>query len=321
MKGLAAAIGEALEAAGRLGCEDWLYAQHRDHAGRRRRARCCAGWSRAAAATPARRADEMAAAVAMLEELGVEPRVAAASEAWLRSLGRQRGQAVSAAGRPSAPASWCAAAPTSTCTSRPTWSSGASTTWASRAASRSWAWPASCSSRTTPRPPSAPRWCAAWCPGSPRSAPSCSTAPIGGMNPLAVEIAAREGARIGLDADRRTRTPSASTSPTSRPGRTCRCGRKLEAELRERGHRRASRSPALDDDGALLPETRAVLEVIAAHGMVLATGHLGREEVFADRGRGASRRAWSDDRGDPPRLPGPGLLGRGAARARRAGAR
>jgi len=28
----------------------------------------------------------MAAAVAMLEELGVEPRVAAASEAWLRSL-------------------------------------------------------------------------------------------------------------------------------------------------------------------------------------------------------------------------------------------
>jgi hypothetical protein len=33
-----------------------------------------------------RRVDEMAAAVAMLEELGVEPRVAAASEAWLRSL-------------------------------------------------------------------------------------------------------------------------------------------------------------------------------------------------------------------------------------------
>ena len=34
----------------------------------------------------ARRAEEMAAARAMLEELGVEPRVAAASETWLRSL-------------------------------------------------------------------------------------------------------------------------------------------------------------------------------------------------------------------------------------------
>ena len=30
--------------------------------------------------------DEMAAAAAMLDELGVEPRVAAASEAWLREL-------------------------------------------------------------------------------------------------------------------------------------------------------------------------------------------------------------------------------------------
>jgi hypothetical protein len=34
----------------------------------------------------ARRVEEMAAAAAMLEELGVEPRIAAASEAWLRSL-------------------------------------------------------------------------------------------------------------------------------------------------------------------------------------------------------------------------------------------
>jgi hypothetical protein len=33
-----------------------------------------------------RRAEEMAAARAMLDELGVEPRIAGASEAWLRSL-------------------------------------------------------------------------------------------------------------------------------------------------------------------------------------------------------------------------------------------
>lgn len=31
----------------------------------------------------------------------------------------------------------------------------------------------------------------------------------------------------------------------------------------------------------MLPATREVLAVIARHGMVLATGHLGREEIFA----------------------------------------
>jgi 3-hydroxyisobutyrate dehydrogenase-like beta-hydroxyacid dehydrogenase len=85
-KGLAAAIGEALAAGERLGCEEWLYGEiertltgadavllrrlvegSRLHAGRR--------------------VQEMAAAVEMLEQLGVEPRVAAASESWLRSLG------------------------------------------------------------------------------------------------------------------------------------------------------------------------------------------------------------------------------------------
>jgi len=85
MKGLAATIGEALAAGERLGCEDWLRREievtlaaadaglvHRLVEGSRRHA--------------VRRVDEMAAAVAMLEELGVEPRTAAASEAWLRSL-------------------------------------------------------------------------------------------------------------------------------------------------------------------------------------------------------------------------------------------
>jgi 3-hydroxyisobutyrate dehydrogenase-like beta-hydroxyacid dehydrogenase len=84
-KGLAAAVGEALAAGERLGCAEWLRAdiartlEEADGAtldrlidGSRRHAR--------------RRVEEMAAAVTMLEELGVEPRVAAASEAWLRSL-------------------------------------------------------------------------------------------------------------------------------------------------------------------------------------------------------------------------------------------
>ena len=37
----------------------------------------------------ARRVDEMEAAVGMLEEVGVEPRIASASEAWLSSLARE----------------------------------------------------------------------------------------------------------------------------------------------------------------------------------------------------------------------------------------
>jgi 3-hydroxyisobutyrate dehydrogenase-like beta-hydroxyacid dehydrogenase len=85
MKGQAAAIGEALAAAERLGCEDWLYADIESTLTRAdgRLLRRLVEGSRQHAG---RRVDEMAAAVAMLEELEVEPRVAAASEAWLRSL-------------------------------------------------------------------------------------------------------------------------------------------------------------------------------------------------------------------------------------------
>jgi hypothetical protein len=35
------------------------------------------------------------------------------------------------------------------------------------------------------------------------------------------------------------------------------------------------------DDGALLPETRDVVRAIARHGLVLATGHLDRDDAFA----------------------------------------
>jgi 3-hydroxyisobutyrate dehydrogenase-like beta-hydroxyacid dehydrogenase len=89
MKGQAAAIGEALAAAQRLGCEDWLYADIESTLNRAdgRLLRRLVEGSRKHAT---RRVDEMAAAVAMLEELEVKPRVAAASEAWLRSLAKSR---------------------------------------------------------------------------------------------------------------------------------------------------------------------------------------------------------------------------------------
>jgi 3-hydroxyisobutyrate dehydrogenase-like beta-hydroxyacid dehydrogenase len=84
-KGLAAAIGESLAAAERLGFEDWLYADLErtlEEADGALLQRLIDG-SRLHAA---RRVEEMAAAAGMLEEAQVEPRIASASEAWLRSL-------------------------------------------------------------------------------------------------------------------------------------------------------------------------------------------------------------------------------------------
>jgi 3-hydroxyisobutyrate dehydrogenase-like beta-hydroxyacid dehydrogenase len=84
-KGLAAAVGEALTAAERLGCEEWLYGEIERalvEADERLLRRLIDGSRKHAA----RREEEMAAAVAMLRDLEVPPRISAATEQWLRSL-------------------------------------------------------------------------------------------------------------------------------------------------------------------------------------------------------------------------------------------
>lgn len=84
-KGLAASVGEALSAAQRLGCEEWLYGELErtlTEADAALLLRLIEG-SRTHAA---RRREEMKAAVAMLDELGVAPRVASAAEQWLNAL-------------------------------------------------------------------------------------------------------------------------------------------------------------------------------------------------------------------------------------------
>ena len=101
---------------------------------------------------------------------------------------------------------------------------------------------------------------------------------IGGMNPLAVEIAAREGARVVWmpTTDSHAEREHLAHQP---PGANLPVWAKVEAEFSERGIQ-STPVATLDGDGSLLPETRLVLEVIAEHGLVLATGHLGRAEVF-----------------------------------------
>lgn len=116
--------------------------------------------------------------------------------------------------------------------------------------------------------------------------PGCRTlgaialnAAVGGLNPMAVEIAAREGARIvwlpTVDATNHRRT--ARDLPT---GATPPMWLALQDELRGRGLT-ADPVEVLAADGTVLPQARAVLDLVAEHGLVLATGHLGRDEILA----------------------------------------
>jgi hypothetical protein len=101
---------------------------------------------------------------------------------------------------------------------------------------------------------------------------------VGGVNSLAVEIAAREGARTvwmpTVDAVNEAREREAP------PGTPVPVWAALQRELREQGID-IEPVPVVGGDGTILPETREVLALIARHGMLLATGHLGRREIFA----------------------------------------
>ena len=102
---------------------------------------------------------------------------------------------------------------------------------------------------------------------------------VGGMNPLAVEIAAREGARIvwmpTVDSPAET-----AGRDEPKPGDNVPQWARLQHELRELG---LGVEPVhvTGADGRLLPETRHVLRAIARHGLILATGHLARDDTFA----------------------------------------
>jgi hypothetical protein len=101
---------------------------------------------------------------------------------------------------------------------------------------------------------------------------------VGGLNPLAVEVAAREGARtVWLPTVDSVNESHEREAP---PGARVPVWVELQLELREQGIE-IDPVPVVDGDGAVLPETRAVLATIARHGLVLATGHLGRDEIFA----------------------------------------
>jgi hypothetical protein len=101
---------------------------------------------------------------------------------------------------------------------------------------------------------------------------------VGGMNPLAVEIAAREGARtVWMPTVDSVNESHEREAP---PGAKVPVWVKLQLDLREQGIE-IEPVPVVDESGDVLPETRTVLELIARHELLLATGHLGRDEIFA----------------------------------------
>ena len=101
---------------------------------------------------------------------------------------------------------------------------------------------------------------------------------IGGMNPVAVEIAGRSGCSIVW-----MPTVDAENETAGRPGGDPSKLPFWAAIQRELTAKDISPPPisVLDAEGALTNATRSCLRLIAEHDMILATGHLGWSEIAA----------------------------------------
>jgi hypothetical protein len=104
-------------------------------------------------------------------------------------------------------------------------------------------------------------------------------AAVGGLNPLAVEIAAREGARIVWLPTVDAVNEASARDREYPPGAHIPMWVALQKDLRDAGMEPPPVA-VVDEAGEPLPELRAVLAVVARHQLVLATGHLGRDEIF-----------------------------------------
>jgi hypothetical protein len=102
---------------------------------------------------------------------------------------------------------------------------------------------------------------------------------MGGMNPAAVEIAGRLGARIVWMPTVDSRNQRSSTA-TDLPGSKPAMWGALQADLHAQGIV-PDVVEVIDADGVVLEQVRKVLRVIAKHDMVLATGHLAAPEILA----------------------------------------
>ena len=104
-------------------------------------------------------------------------------------------------------------------------------------------------------------------------------ASVGGMNPIAVEIAARSGAKFVWmpTVDSSNQRSCLADDPE---GATPPMWARIQDDLRAAGMA-ADPVEVLAPDGSVLKQTRQVLRLIAQHDMVLATGHLHGDEISA----------------------------------------
>jgi hypothetical protein len=101
---------------------------------------------------------------------------------------------------------------------------------------------------------------------------------VGGLNPVAVEIAGRSGCKIVW-----MPTVDAENETAGLPGggqKKLPFWAEIQRELAAMGIS-PPRMTVLDGEGKISQATRACLELIAKHDMILATGHLGRHEIFS----------------------------------------
>ena len=101
---------------------------------------------------------------------------------------------------------------------------------------------------------------------------------VGGLNPVAVELAGRTGCKIVWmpTVDAKNETAGRLDGGTEKLPFWAKIQRELAAEG-------ISPPPlsVIDESGDLTDAARRCLERIAKHNMILATGHLGRKEIFA----------------------------------------
>lgn len=103
-------------------------------------------------------------------------------------------------------------------------------------------------------------------------------AAVGGMNARAVEMAARDGISLvwlpTVDA-----ANEAKSHPLLKPGAAPPMWLKIQEELKAEG---IAGEPVhvVNEGGELLPEALAVIQTIARNDLILATGHLNRDEIF-----------------------------------------
>jgi hypothetical protein len=101
---------------------------------------------------------------------------------------------------------------------------------------------------------------------------------VGGLNPVAVELAGRSGCKMvwmpTVDAENET------AGRVDGPSDKLPFWAKIQRELSAEG---ISPPPltVIDASGHLIEAARRCLERIKKHNMILATGHLGRKEIFA----------------------------------------